>query len=157
MMIRFWHRNVFLHVAQPKWHNKKPEECIASERIKRYVKWGASPRGCQALIRSGRVRALAEGRPDLSDLPFYPIGQIGLGNAISFQMSARFVDRECLFGFSVPSFTGDLRPFCFYPNFIHYPATFSPSYMTCPAVCLAGFPAALGNRPDKSPQCKPRR
>ena len=43
-----------------------PESDIAPERIKRYVKWGASPRGCQALIRSGRVRALAEGRAHVS-------------------------------------------------------------------------------------------
>ena len=43
-----------------------PESDFAPERIKRYVKWGASPRGCQALIRSGRVRALAEGRAHVS-------------------------------------------------------------------------------------------
>jgi len=39
-----------------------PDSEIAPERIKRYIKWGASPRGSQALIRAGRVRALAEGR-----------------------------------------------------------------------------------------------
>jgi len=39
-----------------------PDSEFATERIKRYVKWGASPRGCQALIRGGRVRALAAGR-----------------------------------------------------------------------------------------------
>lgn len=39
---------------------------IAPERIKRYVKWGASPRGCQALIRAARVRALADGRAHVS-------------------------------------------------------------------------------------------
>jgi MoxR-like ATPase len=43
-----------------------PDSDIAPERIKRYVKWGASPRGCQALIRSGRVRALAVGRAHVS-------------------------------------------------------------------------------------------
>ncbi len=43
-----------------------PESDFAPERIKRYIKWGASPRGCQALIRSGRVRALAEGRAHVS-------------------------------------------------------------------------------------------
>jgi MoxR-like ATPase len=43
-----------------------PDSDFAPERIKRYVKWGASPRGCQALIRSGRVRALAEGRAHVS-------------------------------------------------------------------------------------------
>jgi len=43
-----------------------PNTEFSPERIKRYVKWGASPRGCQALIRSGRVRALAEGRAHVS-------------------------------------------------------------------------------------------
>lgn len=43
-----------------------PDSDIAPERIKRYVKWGASPRGCQALIRAGRVRALAQGRAHVS-------------------------------------------------------------------------------------------
>jgi MoxR-like ATPase len=43
-----------------------PNTEFSPERVKRYVKWGASPRGCQALIRSGRVRALAEGRAHVS-------------------------------------------------------------------------------------------
>lgn len=39
-----------------------PESEFASEDVKRFVRWGASPRAAQALIRSGRVRALASGR-----------------------------------------------------------------------------------------------
>ena len=35
---------------------------FASEPVQRYVRWGASPRASQALLRAGRVRALAEGR-----------------------------------------------------------------------------------------------
>jgi MoxR-like ATPase len=35
---------------------------FAFEAVRKYVKWGASPRAGQALIRAGRVRALAEGR-----------------------------------------------------------------------------------------------
>jgi MoxR-like ATPase len=38
----------------------KAEE--AGQSVQRYVKWGASPRAVQALIRAARVRALAEGR-----------------------------------------------------------------------------------------------
>ncbi len=34
----------------------------SGETVRRYVKWGASPRATQALIRAARVRALAEGR-----------------------------------------------------------------------------------------------
>jgi MoxR-like ATPase len=39
-----------------------PETVFASEDVRKYVKWGASPRATQALIRAARVRALAEGR-----------------------------------------------------------------------------------------------
>ncbi|MCY2963564.1 MAG: MoxR family ATPase, partial [Planctomycetota bacterium] len=39
-----------------------PTTEFASERIKNFVRWGASPRAAQALIRAARVRALAEGR-----------------------------------------------------------------------------------------------
>jgi MoxR-like ATPase len=36
------------------------------EPVRRYVRWGASPRAAQALLRAGRVRALAAGRAHLS-------------------------------------------------------------------------------------------
>jgi MoxR-like ATPase len=39
-----------------------PTSEFATEQVKRFVKWGASPRAAQALIRAARVRALAEGR-----------------------------------------------------------------------------------------------
>src|SRR5207247_10430383 len=39
-----------------------PESEFAPEQVRKYVKWGASPRATQALIRAARVRALAEGR-----------------------------------------------------------------------------------------------
>jgi MoxR-like ATPase len=39
-----------------------PNAQEAGETVRRYVKWGASPRAVQALIRAARVRALAEGR-----------------------------------------------------------------------------------------------
>ena len=35
---------------------------FATERVRKYVKWGASPRAAQALIRAARVRSLAAGR-----------------------------------------------------------------------------------------------
>jgi MoxR-like ATPase len=39
-----------------------PSAGEAGESVRRYVKWGASPRAVQALIRGARVRALADGR-----------------------------------------------------------------------------------------------
>ena len=43
-----------------------PDSEMASEDVKRFVKWGASPRASQALIMTSRVRALAEGRVHVS-------------------------------------------------------------------------------------------
>ncbi|HSI12098.1 MAG TPA: MoxR family ATPase [Chthoniobacter sp.] len=39
-----------------------PDAVESGDNVKRFVKWGASPRAVQALIRAARVRALAEGR-----------------------------------------------------------------------------------------------
>jgi MoxR-like ATPase len=39
-----------------------PEAVESGETVKKYVRWGASPRAVQSLIRAARVRALAEGR-----------------------------------------------------------------------------------------------
>lgn len=38
----------------------------APPRIRQFVRWGASPRAAQGLIRAARVRALAEGRPHVA-------------------------------------------------------------------------------------------
>ena len=52
-----------------------PETPYASEPVKKLVRWGASPRAVQALIRASRVRALAEGRAHISydDVRHYAI------------------------------------------------------------------------------------
>ncbi len=39
-----------------------PDSEYAPEAVKKYVRCGASPRGAQAIIATGRVRALMEGR-----------------------------------------------------------------------------------------------
>ncbi len=39
-----------------------PETAFAAEGVKKFVRWGASPRAAQALIRAGRVRALSQAR-----------------------------------------------------------------------------------------------
>ena len=39
-----------------------PQATEAGDNVRRCVKWGASPRAVQALVRAARVRALADGR-----------------------------------------------------------------------------------------------
>lgn len=43
-----------------------PESDVANDEVKNYVKWGASPRATQALIKAARVKALASGRLHVS-------------------------------------------------------------------------------------------
>ena len=43
-----------------------PETALATERVKKFLRWGASPRAAQALIRAARVRALSQGRAHVS-------------------------------------------------------------------------------------------
>jgi MoxR-like ATPase len=43
-----------------------PDSEVATEKVRKYVRWGASPRAAQAMIRAGRVRALAEGRAHIA-------------------------------------------------------------------------------------------
>jgi len=44
----------------------QPEQKEAHELSKRYIRYGSSPRGAQALVECGRVRALIRGRFHLS-------------------------------------------------------------------------------------------
>jgi MoxR-like ATPase len=50
-----------------------PESDFAGEEVRRFVRWGASPRATQGLLRAARLRALAEGRPHVSyaDLRYF--------------------------------------------------------------------------------------
>jgi MoxR-like ATPase len=43
-----------------------PDSSLATERVKQFLRWGASPRAAQALIRAARVRALSQGRAYVS-------------------------------------------------------------------------------------------
>ena len=43
-----------------------PDSQFATDRVKKYLRWGASPRAAQALIRAARVRALSLGRAHVS-------------------------------------------------------------------------------------------
>ena len=42
-----------------------PETEFAPPGVKKFVRWGASPRAAEALIKAGRVRALSQGGPNV--------------------------------------------------------------------------------------------
>ncbi|MBM79096.1 MAG: AAA family ATPase [Planctomycetaceae bacterium] len=50
-----------------------PNTEYAPDEVKQFVKWGASPRAAQALIRAARVRALSQGRAHVafSDIRYF--------------------------------------------------------------------------------------
>jgi MoxR-like ATPase len=39
-----------------------PDKAGAPDEVKRYVRWGSSPRGLQSLVLAARIRALLDGR-----------------------------------------------------------------------------------------------
>jgi len=43
-----------------------PDSAFATDRVKRFLRFGASPRAAQALIRAARVRSLSQGRAHVS-------------------------------------------------------------------------------------------
>lgn len=43
-----------------------PQSEYASDQVRQFVRWGASPRAAQALLKAARVRALASGRAHIS-------------------------------------------------------------------------------------------
>lgn len=50
-----------------------PTTEFAPDRAKQFLRWGASPRAAQALIRAARVRSLSQGRPHVAfeDIRFF--------------------------------------------------------------------------------------
>jgi MoxR-like ATPase len=43
-----------------------PDTEFSPDRAKQFLRWGASPRAAQALIKAARVRALSQGRPHVA-------------------------------------------------------------------------------------------
>jgi MoxR-like ATPase len=59
-----------------------PDSEFGTERVRRFVKWGASPRATQALIRAARVRALADGRAHVAFSDVQHFSQEVLGHRV---------------------------------------------------------------------------
>jgi MoxR-like ATPase len=68
----------------------------ATETARRFVRYGASPRGLQALIRAGKVRALAQGRAHVAieDLQALAVPSLRHRILLNFEGEAQGVDAE---------------------------------------------------------------
>jgi MoxR-like ATPase len=58
------------------------------ESVKRYVRWGASPRGMQTLVLGGKVRALLEGRYNVAFDDLNAVAHAALRHRIFLQFEA---------------------------------------------------------------------
>ena len=74
-------------------HPERPE---APEDVRRYVRWGASPRALQTLVLAGRIRGLLEGRYNLAleDLEALAAPALRHRMFLNFEADAAGVDTE---------------------------------------------------------------
>jgi MoxR-like ATPase len=73
-----------------------PEPAGTTETARRFVRYGASPRGLQALIRAGKVRALAQGRVHVAAEDLRALAAPALRHRIllNFEGEAQGIDAE---------------------------------------------------------------
>jgi MoxR-like ATPase len=73
-----------------------PDRAEAPEDVRRYVRWGASPRGLQTLVLAGRIRALLEGRFNLALEDLEAVAAPALRHRIflNFEADAAGVDSD---------------------------------------------------------------
>jgi MoxR-like ATPase len=84
--------------SHPQWER-------APEVTRRFVRYGASPRGAQALVLGAKVRALAEGRYNVSVEDLHALAAPALRHRIilNFEGEAEGVDADTLIGQIVES------------------------------------------------------
>ncbi|MCU0727021.1 MAG: AAA family ATPase [Planctomycetes bacterium] len=75
-----------------------PDDPAAPEAVRRYVRWGASPRAAQALTLAGRVVALLDGRAHLSfsDVRHHAAPALRHRLILNFEGDAEGIDRDDL-------------------------------------------------------------
>ena len=74
-------------------HPNRPDAC---EDVRQYVRWGASPRGLQAVVLAGRIRALMQGRFNvaLDDLTEVAVPALRHRVFLNFEAGAAGVDSD---------------------------------------------------------------
>jgi MoxR-like ATPase len=73
-----------------------PDRDGAPEEARRYVRWGSSPRGLQALVLAGRIRALLDGRYNVAMEDLAAVAPAALRHRIflNFEADAAGVDAD---------------------------------------------------------------
>src|SRR5437660_543266 len=65
-----------------------PPDRTELDSVRRYVRWGASPRGLQTLVLAGKVRALLEGRYNVAFDDLSAVAQPALRHRVFLQFEA---------------------------------------------------------------------
>ena len=75
-----------------------PQESLASEPIRKYVRYGSSPRGAQSLVLAAKVRALFEGRFNVSfdDIRAVAVSCLRHRLILNFEGEAEGIDSAAL-------------------------------------------------------------
>jgi MoxR-like ATPase len=69
-----------------------PDQANAPEYVKRYVRWGSSPRGLQTLVLGGRIRSLLEGRFNVANEDLDAIAPAALRHRVFLNFEADAAD-----------------------------------------------------------------
>jgi len=75
-----------------------PDKAEASESVRRYVRFGASPRGVQALVLAAKASALLDGRPSVStdDIRAVALGALRHRISVGYEAAADGVTADTL-------------------------------------------------------------
>ncbi|HUS80056.1 MAG TPA: AAA family ATPase [Armatimonadota bacterium] len=88
-----------------------PEEEGAPDSVRRFVRYGASPRGAQALVASGKVRALMDERFNVAEQDIKASALVALRHRIglNFEGQAEDVDTDDLIAEAIETVEGRAR------------------------------------------------
>ena len=75
-----------------------PEKPQATDQVKRYVRWGSSPRGLQSMVLAGRIRALLDGRFNVAIEDLHAVAHATLRHRVflNFEADAAGVDTDSI-------------------------------------------------------------
>jgi MoxR-like ATPase len=90
-------------------HPERPE---SPETVRRYVRWGSSPRGLQTLVLAGRIRALLDGRFNvaLEDVDGVATPALRHRVFLNFEADAAGIDQDTVVAAVVESQSDSARP-----------------------------------------------
>ena len=77
-----------------------PDAATTPDLLRRYVRFGASPRAAQAMVLAGKVTALLDGRPNVSvaDIRSVALGALRHRLVVGYEATADGIDAEQLVG-----------------------------------------------------------